>query len=1531
MGVRAQRALRLTARSIVRLLSAAVIALVFAVAAVFGVVLHVDLPAGRRIAAATLTRLLSRTFKGDLVIERIERAHWYGVIASDITVTDPRGNVVLRADRLRARANLPELVREALLGAGRLEIGISHVRIERAEVYVIPDPETGVPTIAEAFTPVAAEQPTPSTEPSRDFSVWLPNVELGQTWGRVQFANGPTLEAELGSARGSVHVTNEGTAIDVRRFGVTARGLAGADAVGTADFHLRAPDTRLWTSFDGHFGEVETQALFKFSDDGLALTVELPRAKPDDLRALYEDWPVYRPVRAHVEARGRLPDLDLQATAVIEGSDGAPPATVIGEGTLTLSPDVAVSIDAKGQAVDARAFLPDAPATSVNLAARVELWNRNGQAVVDVNGTTMPTSVGGVEVPAIDLTGTYTADVGFAATATLHEPRVPLKVDFTITPEGVIDGTARARGFYLQHSPRLRRYVQARGFVSAEIKARLEEGVLDARVRGDVNDLTTSELALDGGKLVGRIRGSVARPEQLRVDAAVNGTGLRASGYGFEQVEARAEGPVTRPRVALTLQNGTGPDVRASGVLALTGAPGIDELDVSLQREDTRLVASAGRVRWGADRVELTGLQARSAQTTLSGNLDWSDDELELQIQNGRIDLDELAALFNLPEGVLTGVALVDADIVAGPDGQRGTLALRLERGGVGTIADLSLALRATLQGPNLTGSLEGALGKVAAVGASWDTRLGGSISRLESWRDMLGVAQVQLKHLDLAPLLLFFPPDSGIDEFSGQASAQFRLERRVPAALPSVFMVGGTRYLRIEQSGENDEPGRVITGLDLQLGGDISGETGRTNLTARVIDDHGVWVTANARADLALNELVDRWQERARVLLETPLEAIIDVPERNLSEWPSLLQPRDLDARVGARVAVIGPLGEPVISAVAHANNLRALTSRYALPVDLGARLEYETATGQLGASAEALQKGVRVAALAARAQQSQERGFIGGAQLSLSGLPLQIFTPLADAQIGGQLYGVVAFKRHQDLPELAANVQVQQLAVDTLPIGEGRIRVDSHGSAVLGSLQFAHGTGKLEGTASLGLSWDGLVPSVDEAQPVRLALDAESYNAAILRPIAADVFSELRGTLHAEVEATLHTKPDPEEYGARAWTGEISGDAVLQDGTIGLAAFGLELNDVTLQASASGSADQTRIVVTQMDAKARSADVNLRARAELSLVGFQLASASATANLRDVPLLLQGVPQANATGRAQVWLRREPDRIAVRIDLRDMVARLPKSTGRALIELADNTDIKVLQPLAEPVGPEEVGGRITPWDIEIAIGQDVRVVRNDIDVPLAGRPVLHLAEEVEMSGEIVLEPGGRVQLMGKSFVIEGGRIRFINEDPANPALAVTASWQAPQHLVYVEIRGTVKQPVITFRSDPPLPQSDVVASLLGGSGEAGAALAVGSGLGASIFNELFSDTPLGTVELRTSETEGGVGVYTAALQVSDEVWIEANYYRPQRNTTQVQATINRIGVSGTVDWRFHRNWSLRTELGDIGAGADLLWQYRY
>jgi hypothetical protein len=65
----------------------------------------------------------------------------------------------------------------------------------------------------------------------------------------------------------------------------------------------------------------------------------------------------------------------------------------------------------------------------------------------------------------------------------------------------------------------------------------------------------------------------------------------------------------------------------------------------------------------------------------------------------------------------------------------------------------------------------------------------------------------------------------------------------------------------------------------------------------------------------------------------------------------------------------------------------------------------------------------------------------------------------------------------------------------------------------------------------------------------------------------------------------------------------------------------------------------------------------------------------------------------------------------------------------------------------------------------------------------------------------------------------------------------------------------------------------------------------------------------------------------YSAAVPISDNVWFEGSYKTEERAT----AAEGHSGFSGTIDWRFKQNWALRTEAGQLGAGLDLLWHYRY
>jgi hypothetical protein len=122
---------------------------------------------------------------------------------------------------------------------------------------------------------------------------------------------------------------------------------------------------------------------------------------------------------------------------------------------------------------------------------------------------------------------------------------------------------------------------------------------------------------------------------------------------------------------------------------------------------------------------------------------------------------------------------------------------------------------------------------------------------------------------------------------------------------------------------------------------------------------------------------------------------------------------------------------------------------------------------------------------------------------------------------------------------------------------------------------------------------------------------------------------------------------------------------------------------------------------------------------------------------------------------------------------------------------------------------------------------------------------------------------------------------------------------------------------------------EARVMALLLGGgSGGSDSSAGAGLGVGATLFNELLSGTALSSVEVRTSTGDRHAN-YTAAVPLRENLWFEATYQSPATST--LPGTTVQRGFSGTVDYRFRRNWSIRTEVGTLGAGADLLWQYRY
>ncbi len=417
------------ARLFGRVVAGAALCLVFVGASSAAFVFHLDLPAGRRLASRVTATLLNDLFLGSFEVSGVSKLSATRFVTDEVKVMDPEGRVVLKVRNLRAELDSIDLVRRLLSSEARLTLGVPYVRIERAEAYVQPDPATGALNIARAFELRPSETKSTTASPeARQIRVWLPNIELDQGFARGKVGDLPTLEAELRGARGQVLVTPVGVAVDVPRFATTWRGLAGADLRGIASFHLRG-DRHVWTSFDGYFGEVQVDSVVRLDSGALKITIDLPRAEPEAVRALWPDWPVQAVASGHVEATGVTEHLATTATLRVGGS------VLDAKGITRLSGDVGVNLEVTGKDVDLRAIWPEMPETNLNGFTTLSLWNSPQGVAAEVNAQTDAFEVAGVTVPGLDLTGALEQG-RFEARAVAHEPGLPLRVDFTALPGG---------------------------------------------------------------------------------------------------------------------------------------------------------------------------------------------------------------------------------------------------------------------------------------------------------------------------------------------------------------------------------------------------------------------------------------------------------------------------------------------------------------------------------------------------------------------------------------------------------------------------------------------------------------------------------------------------------------------------------------------------------------------------------------------------------------------------------------------------------------------------------------------------------------------------------------------------------------------------------------------------------------------------------------------------------------------------------------------------------------------------------------
>jgi translocation and assembly module TamB len=475
-------------------------------------------------------------------------------------------------------------------------------------------------------------------------------------------------------------------------------------------------------------------------------------------------------------------------------------------------------------------------------------------------------------------------------------------------------------------------------------------------------------------------------------------------------------------------------------------------------------------------------------------------------------------------------------------------------------------------------------------------------------------------------------------------------------------------------------------------------------------------------------------------------------------------------------------------------------------------------------------------------------------------------------------------------------------------------------------------------------------MTPSIDTSQPSDVSLAAEELRAELLLPFASGVFSQLDGRLTGGVRVQI----DPASRTIRP-QGTIS----LKSGTFELAKLGGEFHDATARLVLTPDG-----VVKLEDATAHGLSGRLQLAATARFNGLEFGGARAVVQIpprQAMPLVFDGVQIGVVDGRFDIAADRSADHRGMdfAVSVPKMRVQLPTAANHDVQSLSglDGVDVGIrhgsndfapatLDATTDTASEGAASGQ-SPVKVAVHLGGDVEVQRGtDLDIRLEGDPTVFLGSgEARATGQIRLTRG-TLDVEGKRFDIQGeSTVTFVGSDADNPQVVLTAGWVAPDGTnVFADFVGPLKTGKVVLRSQPSRSQSEILALILFGttdeqapgatSPQATGAAGVAGGAATAPINRA-----LGGVNhmLDTFGLVGGISTKIdtsttsprpeVELQIARDIsvqiaWVLGN---PPPGTNPDTTLL-------TLSWRFLRQWSLLTTVGDLGTSiVDVIWQKRY
>lgn len=1504
--------------------------LVFLLATVFGAVLHLGLPVAREAQKDALLAFLNGFFRGSFTIGHLARLDAFGVRAENLAVIDPQGRTVIAAESIAVEFDLLGVGLRALRYYEKLSIVVDSARISRATIFLAPsptNPDAPVPSIVDAFEPRLASK-TPPSEPGRAVRVWLPRVELARVQGRSELPKIPQGSFEIPELKGRLLVAEEGVAIDLQEAHIKVREVLEEllELDGSASLRFPGP---LKADLDLAAGEIQGHETIEYDQGKLTAVGSFSETPGEAIRRLVPGWPIDGEIGVDHRVEGTLPLLDIEAQ-ISSGS-----GTFSGKGRLRVEPELEADFDIDADSVDLSLLRDDWPESHLGLRSAVELWGQEGRLAITWNATLLPGEIAGQTTPAIDSSGNLD-EHGTRGEFTLHERGLPLHIDFSRLESGAFSYEARLKRAELLHAPRIQALARIGGTIEGTVTGSVSPERVVVRPSLDGTRLSAQGVTLDKAQLRGALEFDPAEIAAAYVNLQLKAQSMTAGRLKAGDLSLEVEGALEEPKVTFSGRT-------ARGLLVnLTARTRTDKIEVknveaTVRGDGAPIMLRLGHGLYDPDRLELSQLLIESTGT-LKADVRIGDSS-DIRVQGENVDLARVARVLELPVETLAGKVAINADLHLDRRSE-GTLSLKIEDGAVLGVSGVGLGVDGRFEGERFVGTAHSTIKDLGHSQVAWDLELAGSPVLLSSFTRARGVASAELSELELQTLstfLLLSP--SSISGLGGTARATLKLERDDRSKLPATHVSIETQGLAFDIEGAGH-----FENTNLTLYTDVDPTRGRISLAANVADPLGALATASAELELPL----DAWalefpnaSELEEAVMSAPVEAVFSVPSRNLADLPiPLLSAPDLRGHVSARGAVRGTVNNPAISGSIRIQNASLKDSGLAKPISLEAQLQTEPRARSLTGQAVVTQGRAQIASasvdLTFPAGPQEGPSWLGQAQMIFDGMPTDLIVPLAETGVRGTLQGSAAVSRKDLLPQLSANIEIKNLSAMGRRVGEGTLEVRNNGNRIIGELAIEDEFGSLDAHLDGALRGTRHFVELAPDMPLVARMDAKRFNAALLSPIFEGVLDDFGGSLSGEASAELRAPENP----GNPWQARILGHLSLDDGEMTPTNMRLKLTGVKMSLNARPEGAYNLLEIKDLRAKARSSEENFEGQGALYFDNLNWVGGRFSFSQSKVPILSEGIELVTLTGKGKIDFEKGEDELRVKLDVPELEAELPNSSDHDLIALQENETIRVTAGTKDLFEKDKTAGSGTRIVVSIHLGDRVRVKSAIASLKLKGDPVLFYDEKMTMEGSIALVPGGRIQVMGRVFIIENGSVYFDNSDVSNPLIEITAAWRASDGvLIRASLSGRARSPKLEWSSDPPIPggETAVVGRVLGGS-SGGTASNTGLAYGAAALNELIGQSGIRGVELSAQSESGQQGQmarlsertresYSAAFQISESVWFEGKYTQDRAGP----GATPRGGFSGTIDWRFSPQWSARSEIGTLGTGLDLLWQYRY